>query len=144
MKKPEEEMAKADGTCEKTKRNGQKCRAMAMEGSRYCFFHNPTTRKTRKAAQQRGGQANGPMVLPADAADLPLHSGKDVAVFLAESINQVRKGQLSPKIAGAVGYLTGLLMKALETTDIEERLTKVEKVLETRGPDESVFNPDEA
>jgi hypothetical protein len=140
---PELEIAEADGSCGKTKRDGQRCQAMAMEGSRYCFFHNPAMQKSRKAAQRRGGQAKGPVVLPAEAADLPLHSGKDVAVFLAETINQVRKGRLSPKIASTIGYLTGLLRKALETSDIEERLARVEQTLKTRRPDESLFNPDE-
>jgi hypothetical protein len=141
--KPELETAEVDGTCKETRRDGQRCQAMAMEGSRYCFFHNPATQKPRRAAQQRGGQANGPKVLPAEAANLPLDSGKEVAVFLAETINQVRKGQVSPKIASTVGYLTGLLMKALETSDIEERLARVEQALKTREPDESLFNPDE-
>jgi hypothetical protein len=140
---PELEMPEADGTCEKIKRDGQKCRAMAIAGSQYCFFHDPAAAKARKAAQRQGGQANGPAVLPADAADVPLHSGKDVSAFLAETINQVRKGRVSPKIASTVGYLASLLMKALETSDIEGRLARVEQALQKRGPDESLFNPDE-
>ena len=114
---------------------------MPMDGSRYCFFHDPAAETARKAAQQRGGQAKGPAVLPADTADVPLHNGKDVAAFLAETINQVRKGRVSPKIASTVGYLSSLLMKALETSDIEERLARVEQALKTRKPDESIFNP---
>jgi hypothetical protein len=137
------EMAEANGTCEKLKSNGQRCRAMAVTGSQHCFFHDPSAAEARKAAQREGGQANGPAVLPADAADVPLHSGKDVVAFLAETINQVRKGRVAPKVASTVGYLTGLLMKALETTEIEERLARVEQVLRMRGADESLFNPDE-
>ena len=136
------EMPEANGTCEKLKSNGQKCRAMAMAGSQHCFFHDPSAAEARKAAQREGGQANGPAVLPADVADVPLHSGKDVAAFLAETINQVRKGRVSPKIASTVGYLSSLLMKALDTTDLEERLAKVEQVLQMRGADDSLFNPE--
>ena len=141
--KPELDTPEADGTCEKIKSNGEKCRAMAKESSQYCFFHDPSVAEARKAAQRQGGQANGQEVLPADAADVPLHSGKDVAAFLAETINQVRKGRVSPKVASTVGYLSSLLMKALETTDIEERLARMEQVLQMRGADESIFNPDE-
>ena len=61
--------------------------------------------------------------------------------FLAETINQVRKGRLSSKIANTVGYLSSLLMKALERSDIEERLVRVEQVLKTRKPDEWLFDP---
>jgi hypothetical protein len=140
-RKPDPEAVEADRTCEKVKHDGQRCRGIAMHGSPYCFFHNPAAREARKAAQQSGGQANRAAVLPADAADLPLHSGKDVVALLAETINQVRKGQLSPKIASIVGYLSGPLLKALETSDTEERLTRVEHALQTRKSDESLFNP---
>jgi hypothetical protein len=140
--KPELEMPEADSTCEMIKSNRERCRAMAMAGSQYCFFHDPTAAEARKAAQRQGGQANGLEVLPADVADVPLHSGKDVAAFLAETINQVRKGRVSPKIASTVGYLCSLLMKALDTTDLEERLAKGEQVLQMRGADDSLFNPE--
>jgi hypothetical protein len=100
--KPDLETVAADGTCEKTKRDGQRCRGMAMEGSRYCFFHNPATQKARKAAQQRGGRANRAVVLPADAAVVQLESSKDIAILLAQTINQARKGQIGPKVAGQI------------------------------------------
>jgi hypothetical protein len=141
MNKSEQGTNDQKETCSKTKSNGLRCQTMAMHDSRYCYFHNPAKRTERKAAQRKGGQANGPAVLPADAADVPLHSGKDVVALLAETINQVRKGQLSPKIASTVGYLASLWMKALERNDIEERLARVEEALETRRPDESIFNP---
>ena len=95
--KPELEMPEADGACEEIKSNGERCRAMAMAGSQYCFFHDPSAAEARKAAQRQGGQGNGSAVLPADAADVPLHNGKDVVVFLAETINQVRKGRVAPR-----------------------------------------------
>jgi hypothetical protein len=141
--KPELEMTEADGTCEKIKCDGHCAAFLAIAGSQYCFFHDPATAKARKAAQRQGGEANGSAVLPADAVDVPLRSGKDVSAFLAETINQVRKGQVSPKIATTVGYLSSLLMKALETTDIEERLARIEQVLKMRGAEETLFNPDE-
>ena len=141
--KPELKTSEADGTCEKIKSDGQRCRAMAIASSQYCFFHDPSAAKAREAAQRQGGQANGSVVLPADAPDVPLHSGKDVSAFLAETINQVRKGRVSPKIASTVGYLSSLLMKALETSDIEKRLARIEQVLKMRRAEETLFNPDE-
>ena len=129
--------------CENTKRNGEGCQAMAMVGSRYCFFHNPETQKARRAAQQRGGQSNQAAVLPADAADVQLKSARDIATLLAQTINQARRGQIAPKIAGTIGYLASSLVKILETSNTEERLAKVERALKARGPDESLFNLDE-
>jgi hypothetical protein len=142
VKKSEQGTDDQKETCvSKTKSNGRRCQAMAMDGSLYCFFHDPAKRTERKAAQRQGGQANGPAFLPAEEGDLPLKSGKDVAAFLEETINQVRKGRLSPKVATTVGYLTSVLMKVLETSDTEERLSRVEQALKTRKPDESMFDP---
>ena len=59
------------------------------------------------------------------------------------TINQVRRGQVSPKVAGSIGYLSGIWMKALEAADLEERLARVEQALKTRGTDEHLFNPDD-
>jgi hypothetical protein len=43
---------------------------------------------------------------------------------LAESINQLRRGQLNPRIATGIGYLSGILLRALEQGPVEERLAK--------------------
>ena len=80
-----------------------------MEDSGYCYFHNPAMEKQRKAAQQRGGRANRAPVLSADAADVQLESSKDIAILLAQTINQARKGQIGPKVAGTIGYLASSL-----------------------------------
>jgi hypothetical protein len=58
----------------------------------------------------------------------------DVANLLASSISQVRRGELDPRIANAVGYLSGILLKALEQGVVEERLQKVEAELGITEP----------
>lgn len=141
--KDERETAGRDDTCEKIKSNGERCHAMAMIGTKYCFFHNPATENARKAAQRQGGRANGGGVLPDDAANVPLRKAKDVSLLLECTINQVRKGQVSPKVADSIGYLSGVWMKALEAADLDERLAKVEQALKARGTDDQLFNPDD-
>jgi hypothetical protein len=42
---PKPETAAADGTFENIRRDRQRCRAMAMAGSQYCYFDNPATQK---------------------------------------------------------------------------------------------------
>jgi len=115
-----------------------------MTASPYCFFHNPGAEIARKAAQRQGGRANGGGVLPGDAADVPLRSAKDLSSLLECTINQVRRGQVSPKVAGSIGYLSGIWMKALEAADLEERLARVEQALKTRGTDEHLFDPNDS
>jgi hypothetical protein len=58
--------------------------------------------------------------------DARLLDAKDVVKLLAETINQVRRGEVDPKVANAVGYLGGLLMKAIHETEIESRFATLE------------------
>jgi hypothetical protein len=67
--------------------------------------------------------------LPFDAPDHPLGTTNDVSTLLADSINQLRRGQLDPRVANAMGYLATVLLRALEQGPLEERLTKIEELL---------------
>ena len=70
-----------------------------------------------------------PAVLPSDTPDHPLGNSKDVSELLAHSINQLRRGQLDPKVATCIGYLSTVLLRALEQGPAEERLAKIEATL---------------
>src|SRR5207245_7585189 len=67
--------------------------------------------------------------LPADVADVPLTSMQDLSKFLAESINQVRRGELEPRVANTMGYLAAILLKSLEQGCTEERISRLESTL---------------
>jgi len=41
-------------------------------------------------------------VLPADTPDHPLNNTKEVSAFLADSINQRRRGELDPRVANGM------------------------------------------
>jgi hypothetical protein len=116
---------------------------MQRNGHGNCFFHNPAMGKARTAAQQRGGHANRAAVLPADAADVRLESSGDIATLLAETINQVRKGKVAPKVASTICYLATSLTRVMEATRFEERLANVEKAIAAHTPEPALFNPDE-
>jgi hypothetical protein len=49
----------------------------------------------------------------------------DVSAFLSDTINRLRRGQLDPRVANAMGYLTSVLLRSLEQGPIEERLAKI-------------------
>jgi hypothetical protein len=68
-------------------------------------------------------------VLPADSPDHPLGNTTDVSALLSDSINRLRRGQLDPRVANAIGYLTSVLLRSLEQGPIEERLAKIEATL---------------
>ena len=121
-----------DHKCSATKADGTHCQASALKDSEYCFFHDPAKAKERMAARKRGGQTGKAATLPATAPDLSLKDGRDVVVLLGQTINQVRRGEVDPRVANAIGYLTGVLLKALEAGDVEERLSFLEEAIAKR------------
>jgi hypothetical protein len=103
-----------------------------MAESDYCFFHDPGKAAQRAAARKAGGEKGRALVLAAETPDAPLDTVGDVSRLLGQTVNQVRRGDLDPKIANAVGYLTGILLKALEVGEVERRLEALEEVVAER------------
>ena len=64
-----------------------------------------------------------------DTPHYPLGNPKEVSTVLAASINQLLRGELDPKIGTALGYLSTVLLKALEQGPLEDRLDKIEAIL---------------
>jgi hypothetical protein len=92
-----------------------------------CVFHDPTKADDGQRARRAGGLARGkPALLPADCPDVELANSMDVSSLLSESISQVRRGELDPRVANTIGYLSGILLKALERGVLEERVQKLE------------------
>jgi len=93
----------------------------------YCFFHSSKKAKERAEAQRRGGKkalAEKKRIL--EESNFQIKNTSDVITLLNETINQVRTGKIEVKIANAVGYLSGICLKALEQGDIEKRLEALE------------------
>lgn len=93
--------------CEAIKPGGEPCEAHAMKNSTFCFFHEPGKAEERAAARQAGGleRSRRVAVLPADTPDRPLRSKREVADLLRDTINQIRRGQIDPKVGHIIGYL---------------------------------------
>jgi hypothetical protein len=117
--------------CEVPKKDGSICGAGAQRGKVVCVFHDPAKRADGRRARRAGGLARSApaRVLPADTPAIPLTSCKDVVGLLGESIMQTRRGELDPRVANTIGFLSGVLLKALDQGLVEERLLKVEAAL---------------
>jgi hypothetical protein len=50
----------------------------------------------------------------------------DLRDLLAESIIEIRAGKLDPRVANALGYLGASYLRALEVSDLENRLDALE------------------
>jgi hypothetical protein len=104
---------------------------MQQTGMNVCVFRDPARATDGQRARRAGGvnRRRPAAVLPADTPDYPLTTPKDVSGLLAQSINQLRRGELDPKVANCVGHLSGVLLHSIEKGSVEERLGRIEVVL---------------
>lgn len=142
MENTESSIAAPDRFCQQILPDGRRCRARRISSSSYCFFHDPESKDKRMAAQRAGGMKNRMATLPELTPDAPLAGANDVCRLLAQTINQVRRGELDPKVANAVGYLASILLKTIQELEIETRVAALEAA--TRLPsDSSAFSFEE-
>ena len=101
--------------CQATKADGSPCRGSALPGKSLCLFHDPTQAGKAKAARRKGGKTRSrkAAVLPS-APDVKVEDVAGVVRLLSETITQVRRGEIDPKVANATGYLSSVLLRALE------------------------------
>lgn len=118
--------------CSYKKGNGQLCGSHPMHGNDSCWFHSPDVSDAeRTAARFRGGRNNAvktiePLPQLADA------SPKSVLILLLQVINEVRNGQIDIRIANCVGFLSGHLVHIYELSELDARLSTVEKAVKDR------------
>ena len=116
--------------CAQIKSDGSKCRTRPLKGSRLCFFHDPDRVEERLSAARKGGERGKIATLPGDTPDVQLATAQDMVSLMAETISQVRRGQIDPRIATAVGYLANITLKAREHGELEDRLKTLEEEVE--------------
>jgi hypothetical protein len=119
-------------SCTATKDDGTACGAAALPGSRFCFFHDPAKAAARRQAQSAGGLANKMATLPADAPDVKVEDGADVVKLLGETINQVRRGEIDPRVGNSVGYLANIVLAATGQRELESRIAELESLVKNR------------
>jgi hypothetical protein len=100
--------------CKFAKTDGSSCGATAQPNG-FCWFHDPALAEQREEARKRGGrQPKKRLILPPEAADLPLENVQDVTHALADTANKVRKGELSTPVGHCLSQLFGQLLRAFQ------------------------------
>lgn len=107
--------------------------------SGYCFAHDEDRAAERDAARRlgglrRSGQLARAVLSEAEAGPLELSAPGEVRRLLAETIQAARTGKLDHQIAGTVGSLSNVLLRALEQDTMAARLDALEAALAQRGP----------
>jgi len=58
---------------------------------------------------------------------------EDVRRYLANLINRTEAGKVEPSLAGKLGYLANSLAKIIEGSDLEKRISEIEKRIEAKN-----------
>jgi hypothetical protein len=119
-------------TCSATKPDQSKCQAPALPGSEFCFFHDPSKAEKRREAQAQGGRQNRMKTLEDSAPDVKVKDSGDAIALISDTINQVRKGKIDPRVANSVGFLANILLKAVERNKLETRIEQLEALLKVQ------------
>jgi len=122
-------------TCAAKTKQGRRCQAPPLAGSRFCAFHADPDRAA--ALGRKGGLKNRHYVGIDDVNIVPPSTPEDVKALLSQAMADVRSRKLDPKIASALTYIATVLLKAFDATDIHRRLFRLEAEREGReGKDE--------
>jgi general stress protein YciG len=124
---PSKRQPTADGKCRAETRAGRPCAAPAVRGGIYCALHNDPQRAAELG--RKGGTRGRKVYESAEREVSAPHNARDVKNLLAEVMAEIRAGKMDPKLGTTLGYLGTSLLKAIETSDLEERLERLENGL---------------
>jgi hypothetical protein len=125
-------MTSPNKPCAGSKSDGTKCQAVPNADSDFCYFHDPSKADERRQAQSLGGQRNRMKTLDPAAPSRRIQNQTDIVEHLYETIYNVERGLLDPRVANCVGFLVGQLSKALENRDLEERVKQLERAVDRK------------
>jgi hypothetical protein len=110
--------------CRHKKPDGKRCGASALTGQERCSMHADPGRAAELGSKGGRRRAMYPFTDLKEFA--PPKTAADLRDLLAESIIEIRLGKMDPKIANALGYLGASYMKAIEVSEVQQRLTALE------------------
>jgi hypothetical protein len=116
--------------CIHIKPNGEKCKSYCIPDSRYCWVHSPEiNEQERKLALSRAVPGTYKMYM--ELPEMIIASSKDIPPLLVDTIQRLRNRTIDVRRGTAIGYLSGMLVRSYEASDIEARLEKIEELIKT-------------
>ena len=112
--------------CKATTKSGAACRSWCVEGSDFCFVHDPALAQERKEARSRGGRRRHGRVLDGANDALEIHDLSDVVRVLTEEVNLVRSLEVSLSRGQVVARLCQVLAGIYVDAELERRVTELE------------------
>jgi hypothetical protein len=112
--------------CNEMTKAGNRCKAVAVEGG-LCAFHADPTRAARLG--RKGGRRNRRRPPHRVKQFAPPRTAKEIREILSTTMADIQNGQTEPKIGSVLAYVGAALLKAIETTETEERLDALERAV---------------
>ena len=116
---------KSDSRCQGQTKSGNPCRAAATPGG-LCYFHanpNKASELGRVGGSKRGSTPQSSEPLPT------VDNAVAVRDLVARLIADVHTGKIHPKVAAGLAPLMNLQLRAIETSNLELQLARIEKRL---------------
>jgi hypothetical protein len=126
--------------CEAFTKSGIPCKAPAISGSRFCFFHSDPERARRLGRD--GGRKN--RRLPTNV-EVPEHLDlSGVPKVLEQTLRALVSGEIDSRTAVAVTTVCGALQRSMPLSELQDRLTALEQkqVVEDGTASQSVVTVD--
>src|SRR5688572_3731776 len=109
--------------CAAVTRRGAPCNGPALQGSRFCWAHDPALAEQRRTWSKRGGEGRSNVSraakrLPKDLAD--------VKASLMRTLQALEGGEMEPARATAIGAVARAVVSVTEAGAVEDRLASLE------------------
>lgn len=89
------------------KEDQTRCESYAIDNSEFCFSHDPNSTEKKRAATSKGGSKKRER----DLELLEVKNLEDLQVLLADVMNNVRIGIMTPKEADSIEKLANVYLK---------------------------------
>lgn len=111
--------------CKALTKDGQPCKAPPTDGG-LCYFHaNPG--RVRQLGQIGGRKNRRRTIDPSEFA--PVNPG-GVRQMLAQTMVDLKENRVSPRSAMALAQVSSVLLRAIQVSELEERIANLERAAE--------------
>jgi hypothetical protein len=123
--------------CKQILSDGSQCNAWVLTDKQFCFSHDPQSREAKLEAVRKGGSAKE-VELEYPLQLIHISNPRDAVYLLARTIDEVRSGELDPRIANTIGYLAGHLIRAFEVAEVNEKAEQAKGLIAQMIKDRAV------
>jgi hypothetical protein len=120
--------------CTAIKPNGERCKGRAIEGSEWCWNHDPAHKDAHRRHGSRGGKRGGRGRPVAELAALRVENAEIRRRLLADGDDKLSPGVAAVAIQSINTDIRAVAttLRAREQEEIEERIEELERVLQQR------------